>query len=53
MVTEDIDVSWKLQLKFWDIRYEPRALCAGFYAGNGSRAYGRSDCDGLRVVLKF
>ncbi len=27
MVTEDIDVSWKLQLKFWDIRYEPRALC--------------------------
>lgn len=27
MVTEDIDVSWKLQTKFWDIRYEPRALC--------------------------
>ncbi|MBF0503820.1 MAG: poly-beta-1,6 N-acetyl-D-glucosamine synthase [Candidatus Omnitrophica bacterium] len=27
MVTEDIDISWKLQLKFWDIRYEPRALC--------------------------
>lgn len=27
MYTEDIDVSWKLQLKFWDIRYEPRALC--------------------------
>jgi len=27
MVTEDIDVSWKLQLRFWDIRYEPRALC--------------------------
>jgi biofilm PGA synthesis N-glycosyltransferase PgaC len=25
-VTEDIDVSWKLQLKYWDIRYEPRAL---------------------------
>lgn len=27
MVTEDIDISWKLQLRFWDIRYEPRALC--------------------------
>lgn len=25
-VTEDIDVSWKLQLRYWDIRYEPRAL---------------------------
>lgn len=25
-VTEDIDVSWKLQLKYWDIRYEPRAI---------------------------
>jgi poly-beta-1,6-N-acetyl-D-glucosamine synthase len=27
MITEDISVSWKLQEKFWDIRYEPRALC--------------------------
>lgn len=27
MVTEDVDISWKLQLKFWDIRYEHRALC--------------------------
>ena len=26
-VTEDIDVTWKLQKKFWDIRYEPKALC--------------------------
>lgn len=25
-VTEDIDVSWKLQLHYWDVRYEPRAL---------------------------
>jgi biofilm PGA synthesis N-glycosyltransferase PgaC len=25
-VTEDIDISWKLQLKYWDIRYEPHAL---------------------------
>jgi len=27
MVTEDIDVSWRLQLDHWDIRYEPSALC--------------------------
>ncbi len=27
MITEDISVSWKLQQKFWDIRYAPRALC--------------------------
>lgn len=25
-VTEDIDISWKLQLNRWDIRYEPRAI---------------------------
>jgi biofilm PGA synthesis N-glycosyltransferase PgaC len=27
MVTEDIDVSWRMQMDFWDIRYEPNALC--------------------------
>lgn len=27
MMTEDVDVSWKLQLAGWDIRYEPRAVC--------------------------
>ena len=27
MVTEDIDISWSLQLNQWDIRYEPNALC--------------------------
>jgi len=27
MVTEDIDISWKLQMNYWDIRYEPHALC--------------------------
>jgi poly-beta-1,6-N-acetyl-D-glucosamine synthase len=26
-VTEDIDITWKLQKKLWDVRYEPRALC--------------------------
>ena len=25
-VTEDIDVSWRLQLHYWDVRFEPRAL---------------------------
>lgn len=27
MITEDVAVSWKLERKFWDIRYEPKALC--------------------------
>lgn len=27
MVTEDIDISWRLQMDSWDIRYEPNALC--------------------------
>ena len=27
MVTEDIDITWKLERAFWDIRYEPRAVC--------------------------
>lgn len=27
MVTEDIDVSWRLQMRHWEIRYEPNALC--------------------------
>lgn len=26
MLTEDIDISWKLQLQHWDVRFEPRAL---------------------------
>ncbi len=27
MVTEDIDVSWRLELDHWQIRFEPHALC--------------------------
>ena len=27
IVTEDIDISWQLQLNHWDVRYEPNALC--------------------------
>jgi poly-beta-1,6-N-acetyl-D-glucosamine synthase len=27
MVTEDIDITWKLEKQFWDVRYEPRAIC--------------------------
>lgn len=26
MYTEDIDITWRLQRHFWDIRYEPRAI---------------------------
>jgi biofilm PGA synthesis N-glycosyltransferase PgaC len=27
MVTEDIDITWKLEKDFWDIRFEPRSVC--------------------------
>lgn len=27
MITEDIDISWKLQFGEWDIQYVPQALC--------------------------
>jgi biofilm PGA synthesis N-glycosyltransferase PgaC len=27
VLTEDIDMSWKLQLSGWQLRFEPRALC--------------------------
>ena len=27
MSTEDIDISWRLQMDHWDIRYEPESLC--------------------------
>ena len=27
MITEDIGVTWKLEKNFWDVRYEPNALC--------------------------
>ncbi len=26
-LTEDVDVSWRLQMRHWDTRFEPRALC--------------------------
>lgn len=26
METEDIDLTWKLQRRFYDVRYEPRAI---------------------------
>jgi len=27
MITEDIDITWKLEKRSWDIRYEPKAVC--------------------------
>ncbi|WP_171526941.1 poly-beta-1,6-N-acetyl-D-glucosamine synthase [Acinetobacter indicus] len=27
MITEDIDVSWRLQFDHWDLQYVPKALC--------------------------
>jgi biofilm PGA synthesis N-glycosyltransferase PgaC len=27
MLTEDVDLTWKLQLRHWDVRFEPKAQC--------------------------
>ena len=27
VMTEDIDITWRLQVNHWDVRYEPNALC--------------------------
>jgi len=27
MITDDINITWKLEKRFWDVRYEPNALC--------------------------
>ncbi len=27
MITDDIDITWKLQRGGWDVRFEPRAIC--------------------------
>lgn len=27
MITDDINITWKLERGFWDVRYEPNALC--------------------------
>ncbi len=27
VMTEDIDISWRMQINHWDVRFEPRALC--------------------------
>jgi len=56
MITEDIDISWKLQMDHWDVRYEPNALCwilmpetiKGLYRQRRRWAQGGSE-----VILKF
>lgn len=56
MLTEDIDVSWKLQFAHWDIRFEPKALCwilmpetlSGLWKQRLRWAMG-----GIQVLLKY
>lgn len=55
LITEDIGVTWKLQKRFWDIRYEPRAICwmlvpetfSGFWKQRVRWAQG-----GLEVIIR-
>jgi poly-beta-1,6-N-acetyl-D-glucosamine synthase len=56
MLTEDIDVTWKMELKAWDVRYEPHALVwilmpetfAGLWKQRLRWAMG-----GVQVILKY
>jgi biofilm PGA synthesis N-glycosyltransferase PgaC len=56
MVTEDIDISWKMQTNYYDVRYEPNALCwilmpetlRGLWSQRTRWAQG-----GAEVLLKF
>lgn len=56
MVTEDIDISWKLQLAGWSILFEPNALCwvlmpetlAGLWKQRARWAQG-----GTEVMLRY
>lgn len=52
MITEDIDISWKLQLNQWTIFYEPRALC-WILMPETLKGCGNSACAGLRAVQKY
>jgi len=56
MLTEDIDISWKLQTRHWDVRFEPHAVCwiltpeslAGLWKQRLRWAMG-----GIQVIKKF
>ena len=56
MLTEDIDVTWRMQIKHWDVRYEPHALVwilmpetfKGLWTQRLRWAMG-----GVQVVLKY
>ncbi len=55
MITEDIDVTWKLEKNFWDVRYEPQAL-SWIYVPETVRGLWSQRCrwarGGLEVLLK-
>ncbi|WP_265072569.1 glycosyltransferase [Pseudomonas viciae] len=50
MITEDIDISWKLQLDHWSIFYEPRALCWILMPENPARPVAANGCAGPRAA---
>jgi biofilm PGA synthesis N-glycosyltransferase PgaC len=56
MLTDDIDVTWKMQIRHWDVRYEPHAMVwilmpetlSGLWKQRLRWAMG-----GVQVVLKY
>ena len=55
MVTEDIDISWRLQMDHWDIRYEPNAMCLILMPETLKGLWNqrlRWACGGMEVMLR-
>jgi biofilm PGA synthesis N-glycosyltransferase PgaC len=56
MLTEDIDISWKLQIRHWDVRFEPKAHCwilAPETLGGLWKQRVRWSMGGIQVMVKY
>lgn len=56
MYTEDIEMTWRLETDFWDVRYEPRAKCWIFVPETLKGLFRqrlRWACGGIQVLIKY
>ena len=53
MITDDINITWKLEKRFYDIRFETQAFCWTMVPHTLKKICGIKELDGLRVDLKF
>lgn len=50
MITEDIDVSWRLQFDHWDLHYVPQALCYIYMPETFKGLWKQRGCAGRRAA---